>query len=281
MSDRRGYLARLVDDVGGRRGHAARAPRRIVWGPTRPALRDDEISADPPPPADPWVTRRPEAPTGSPVARTPLRVVPEPRLAAPSRPDAPVLLPEPAPQVPIRAADPPTVRTSPARVVEQVARSHPPEMEPAGETAHAGQKLTALRPVPPAAAVALTRLSALSTHIPATPVEQHPAPPAPPPTPAPPRTPAPPPARAPLERPDPRPRAERPSAVVASAARARGGERPHPEPRVHIGSIEVTIAPPPAPAPVAPPRPAAAPPPAPAPAARLSRPLAGYGFGQG
>jgi hypothetical protein len=281
LPDRRGYLDRLVDNLASRRDRAARVPRQIAWGPTKPAgTADAEQLA---PEAQPDVPVRKSRNTGRvdepepntpevttdrprPVATTavqPLRVV----AATPVARDVP---PRPATAVQRTVTRPSPIekpRPGTARPVSAVERSEPQRViaaPVATETPRTPAAATDPR-LPDEVRHALDRLAALSQHVP----QAQPARPA--------RPPAPPPRPEAIE--TVRREAKQPAPVVPP--RHQRSTEPTRTPQVHIGRIEVTVAeptpppPPPAPPPTAPPQPAAPPP-----AGRLSRPSTGFGFGQ-
>jgi len=285
LASARGYLDRLVDGVATRPGRAARSPRQIAWGPTRPAtpLADDEVGdlrrAAPPVPAAPRVPRRttelppPPAPSATvpPPAHEPgLRVVTAPLVANPvvSKPDSPVRA-ESRPAAP--ANRPGRVPAVPARPASAVP-ANPPRPDRTG-----GQHPVAAPPRPTTPATlpapvteALARLSALSGRL-----DRQAQPAAA-------RLPEPSAAPEPTRAAGPRADTVHPAPAAVPVPRP-AREQPVRTPQVHIGTIEVTIAaaapPPPAPAPVAAPQQPA--PVAAAPAARLSRPATAFGLGQG
>jgi hypothetical protein len=281
LRDHRGYLNRLVDDVPGRRGRAARSPRQISWGPTRPASFVDDVDAPVAPVAAksptaqpifitrdlaPQTQRRPRRQPATHPPQPPARGVPEPsRAVAPkahvARPQTDV--PRPTSR-PATATEPVVVPARPAALGPEAVRARgsgattlaaPPEPQP----------VPARTKLPPAVTAALDRLAALSLPVPPSATKPDAQPKVSMPAPVQPVT------RTP----------ERPAAV-AVLPRTPSEQPPPRTPHVHIGSIEVTIAPS-APPPVRHPVPAPLPPsaPAPLPVQRLSRPSAAYGFGQG
>jgi hypothetical protein len=279
---RRGYLDRLVDDVATRRGRAARAPRQILWGPTRPAApaADDETGAAElarpatrPTPrrsadhAPQPVAPQPGTPEPSPFpASFPLRVVTDP---APVRqlPGTPPARPAERRQPPVRPERPQDRPAVPARPAptNRAGHQHQPGRPVPGAPVPAQPPAASPTQLPAAVTDALARLSALSNRtLPA--AQPHPT-----------RSPVP---ASPTPLPAPA-RAATPSAPPAAVSPGRPPrEQPTRAPQVHIGSIEVTIAaaapPAPAPPPIPQPAPVAA-----APAGRLSRPVAPFGLGQG
>jgi hypothetical protein len=271
-----------VENLASRRDHAARVPRQIAWGPTKPAGPADAEQLAPE--AQPDVPVRKSGHTGRvdepeqsppqattdrprPVATTvvqPLRVVAATPVARDVRPPPPATTVEQTVTRPSPIEQP---RPVTARPVASVERSEPQRVvaAPVATETPRTAAATADPRLPDEVRYALDRLAALSQHVP----QAQPAPSA--------RPSAPPPRPVPVE--TVRRDGKQPAPVVPP--RHQRSTEPTRTPQVHIGSIEVTVAqptpppPPPAMPPAAPPQPAA-----PAPAGRLSRPPTGFGFGQ-
>jgi hypothetical protein len=281
LPDRRGYLDRLVDNLASRRDRAARVPRPIAWGPTKPvgATEAEDLAperrpdvpvrksrtvgrADEPERSTPQVTAHRPRPVATTVVQ-PLRVV----AATPISPD--VRTPPATTVQQIITPPSPTEqpRRSTARPVSSVERSEPQPVIAAPVPSEAPRtRAAATEPrLPDDVRYALDRLAALSKQVPQAQPTTAARPPAPPSLPAPVET---------LRR-----EVKQPAPVVPP--RHQRSAEPTRTPQVHIGSIEVTVAqpttppPPPAAPPVPQPQPAA-----PAPAGRLSRPSTSFGFGQ-
>lgn len=287
MADRRpttsrglgGYLSRLVEATARPRTGAAHLPRQLAWGPPRPAPTDSSA-------AEPELMDIPR-PVAHP--RPPARAAhPEQSAQRPAEPDQ--IEPEPAPvpaspaTLPLRPnviggrsdGPPPTLephaavqRATPAAVPEpRVPVAVPIRPSAPIHTAPVEQPTVTTAPPPQAAPniSALERLAARSLALPNEDDTNAVRPPVP--------------AR-PAHVPRGAPNPPRPTSAPLPAAPAVRRATPR-EPEVRIGTIEVTIAspsPPPVAAFPAPARKVVIP--APAPAGRLSRPLSGYGLGQG
>jgi hypothetical protein len=273
-----GYLGRLVEAAGRPRESAVHLPRQLAWGPPRAVL--DEPPAAEPEPQDVARTSclsRPASRVVRAAQPTPRSAEPErfrpPPEPAPFRTGRPPLRPIPA--IPVAPGDPgpaPEPHTTASRptptTVSQPNAPMPVLSSAPRRTASPEQPAAAvaLPPVAPTVAHALERLAARSLRLP-----EH--------------------DDATVVRPPVRAAEPSEPSLVATPARpvpVALPAAPQPrldasgEPQVRIGTIEVTIA-----SPAPPPVPTVPPPvrrvvvPAPAPAGRLSRPLSGYGLGQG
>lgn len=303
MADRRpggsrgfgGYLGRLVEPTAHPRTSALQLPRQPSWGPTRPAAAESPLESPhesgaaefaPSDARTPARPRRPAPPAraersspGSaelgpsipPPGSGPVRSTrPSARAVPGTRPaTGPGIGPgmgpgadRPAPEPASPRMNPPTVRqpSSSAPQPVSVRPSGPPRGEPVGQPA----VTAAAAPLSPTVAHALERLAARSLPLPA----------ADDPNVGGPRV------HARKRPPNTVPPPARQASIPAPAAPRPRRQMPR-EHRVNIGTIEVTIAsppPPPAPPPQPPVRRIVS---APARVGRLSRPLPGYGLGQG